>query len=373
MKEVCFMIIGCPKEIKTLESRVALTPSGVKALVKDGQEVLIEKGAGVGSGYPDKEYFKAGAAIIKEAKEVWARSELIIKVKEPLEVEYKYFRSGLIIFTYLHLACNKPLTEALLKTHVTALAYETYADGNQTIPMLDCMSEIAGKLAILEGANCLYSRNGGVGLLLPKLASLAPLEVTVIGAGHAGISAALLAKELGAHVSLLDIDKRKLQALNSSFPEAKILYSSPKNILASIKKADIVVLAALVPGGKAPILIHRADLKTMKKGSVIVDIAIDQCGCAETSHPTTHKDPIFIVDGVIHYCVANMPGIVARTSTLALTATTLPHLRKIAVLGLKELIAKDESYRGLVNTYSGKLTNEGVGKALSIKTNLLAL
>jgi len=367
------MIIGCPKEIKTMESRVGLTPSGVKVLAKDGHEVLVEKGAGIGAGYGDEEYAKAGAKLIKDAEVIWNRSELIVKVKEPLESEFKYFRPGLIVFTYFHLASDKPLTEALLKKKVTALAYETYVDANETIPMLDCMSEIAGKLAIIEGANCLFSRNGGLGLLLPKLAKLPAVKVAVIGAGHAGISAAELAKQMGCEVNILDVDKRKVQTLASSFPDVKVTISTPANIISAISNSDIVVLAALVRGGKAPILIHRADLHHMKKGSVIVDIAIDQGGCAETSHATTHQNPTFVVDGIIHYCVANMPGVVARTSTIALTETTIPHLRKIAKLGLKSLIDDDPRYEALVNTYEGKLTNAGVGAALKIPSVSLAI
>jgi alanine dehydrogenase len=365
------MIIGCPKEIKTRESRVALTPSGVKALVKDGHQVLVEVDAGFGSGFANEEYAIAGAQILATAEEVWNRSDLVIKVKEPLESEFVFFRPGLILFTYLHLASDESLTAALLKTKMIGLAYETYVDDNQTIPMLDCMSEIAGKLAIIEGANCLFSRNGGRGLLLPKLARLPALKVTVIGAGHAGISAAELADRMGCEVTLLDIDKRKVQTLVSSFPSLKIGLSSKEAILASIKEADIVVLAALVPGGKAPILLQRDDLKVMKKGSVIVDIAIDQGGCAETSHATTHDNPTFVVDGIIHYCVANMPGIVAQTSTLALTETTLPYLRKIALHGVKGLVGQDAKYAALVNTYLGQLTNEGVGKAWGLKVEPL--
>jgi len=367
------MIVGCPKEIKTLECRVGLTPSGVKALVKDGNKVLIEKGAGLGSGFSDEEYKRSGAELIEKAEDLYAGSQIIVKVKEPLESEFRFFRPGLIFFTYFHLASDKALTKALLKKKVTALAYETYVDENETVPMLDCMSEVAGKLSIIEGANCLFSRNGGLGLLLPKLCNLPATKVTVIGAGHAGISAAELAEKMGCEVSLLDIDKRRLQTLSSSFPTMKILFSSSENILHEIAKADIVILAALVRGGKAPILIHKNDLKKMKKGSVIVDIAIDQGGCAETSHSTTHQNPTFVVDGIIHYCVSNMPGIVARTSTIALTETTINHLRKLAKMGLKELLNKEPRYISLVNTYDGLLTNEGVGKALSLPVSPLLI
>ncbi len=365
------MIIGVPKEIKTCESRVALSPSGVKALVKDGHQVLVEADAGFGSGFANTDYAMSGAHILATAEEVWNRSDLVIKVKEPLESEFAFFRPGLILFTYLHLASDKSLTEALLKARMIGLAYETYVDDNQTIPMLDCMSEIAGKLSIIEGANCLFSRTGGPGLLLPKLSKLPAANVTVIGAGHAGISAAELADRMGCEVTLLDIDKRKVQTLVSSFPSFRIGLASRETVLASIKEADIVILAALVPGGKAPIILHRADLGLMKKGAVIVDIAIDQGGCAETSHPTTHDNPTFVVDGITHYCVANMPGIVAQTSTVALTEATLPYLRKIAAKGIESLVEQDSKYAALVNTYLGKLTNEGVAKAWGMKAEPL--
>jgi len=356
------MIIGVPKEIKTDEFRVGITPSGVSELVMYGNRVLIETGAGLGSGFDDEAYTLAGAMIIEDVDEVYARSEMIMKVKEPIEVEYERLREGQILFTYLHLAADKRLTELLCTKKITALAYETLRVGRR-LPLLEPMSEIAGRMATLFGAVHLGRYNGGSGRLLGGTVGVENNHVVVLGAGVAGKAAADAAAGLGARVSMFDINIERLTYLRDVMnPRVTMLISTHDAILDSIKEADLVIGTVLLPGAKAPKLITREMLGIMKKGSVLVDVSIDQGGCFETSHATTHSYPTFEVDGIIHYCVANMPGMYPHTATIALTNATLPHALKIASTPLNVLL-KTEAYSSALNTYNGNVMNEAVAIA----------
>lgn len=356
------MIIGIPKEIKTDEFRVGITPSGVRELCKRGHTLLVEANAGVGSGFFDEEYVEAGASIIATPEEVYFSSEMVMKVKEPIEVEYARLKEGQILFTYLHLAADKELTEVLCQKRITALAYETLKTGRR-LPLLEPMSEIAGRMATLFGAVHLGRYNGGSGRLLGGAVGVERNRVVILGAGVAGKSAADAAAGLGAEVTMLDINTERLTYLRDVMPaNVTMLYSTHDSILNSIKNADLVVGTVLLPGAKAPKLVTKEMLSDMKKGSVIVDVSIDQGGCFETSHATTHSHPTFEIDGIVHYCVANMPGMYPRTSTIALTNATMLYASMIASTPLHLLLA-DEVYRGALNTYDGMVTNEAVALA----------
>jgi len=359
------MIIGVPKEIKTDEFRVGATPSGVQELVKGGNSVLIETGAGLGSDFDDEAYIQAGGIIVDNADEVYARSKMILKVKEPIEIEYERLQEGQILFTYLHLAADKRLTEVLCEKKITALAYETLRVGRR-LPLLEPMSEIAGRMATVFGAVHLGRYNGGSGRLLGGAVGVETNRVVVLGAGVAGKAAADAAAGLGAEVVMFDINIERLTYLRDVMsPRVSMIYSTHEAILNSIKEADLVIGTVLLPGAKAPKLITRDMLGVMKRGSVLVDVSIDQGGCFETSHATTHSHPTFEVEGIVHYCVANMPGMYPRTSTVALTNATLPYAIKIASTPLKDLL-KDEIYAGALNSYDGFVTNKAVADAHSM-------
>ncbi|HEV2045707.1 MAG TPA: alanine dehydrogenase [Chthoniobacterales bacterium] len=360
------MIIGVPKEIKEQEQRIALVPSAAEQLTRRGRSVLVEKGAGLGSGYPDQEYRKAGAEIVDLAKDVFARADMIVKVKEPLKAELPLLRKGQILFTYLHLAASKPLTEALLKSGVTGIAYETIQIGNR-LPLLEPMSEIAGRMSVVMGAYFLAKYNGGSGVLLGGVPGVLPGSVVVVGGGTSGVNALRMAKGLGADVTILDIDVERLRFLDLAMDNLHTLYSSEANLMELMPDCDLLIGAVLLPGAKAPKLITRAMLKKMKTGSVLVDIAIDQGGCAETSRPTTHLDPIYVEEGVTHYCVANMPAAYARTATQALTNVTYRYVELLADLGLDEACKKQPALVGGINTRDGKLTCRAVADAHGLK------
>ena len=360
------MIIGVPKEIKEQEQRVALLPSAANQLIRRGHSVLVEKNAGVGSGYTDEEYAKAGAQIVNQANEVFARGDLIVKVKEPLEGEFSLLREGQIFFTYLHLAASKALTEALLKSRVTAIAYETIQVDHR-LPLLEPMSEIAGRMSVVMGANFLAKYNGGSGVLLGGVPGVLPGRVVVLGGGTSGVNAARMAAGLGADVTILDVDLERLRYLDLSIINADTLYSSEANLYELMPDCDLLIGAVLLPGAKAPKLITRAMLRKMKPGSVLVDISIDQGGCAETSRPTTHHDPVYVEEGVTHYCVANMPAAYARTATQALTNVTYRYVELLADFGLDGACKKQPALIGGINTRDGRLTCRAVAEAHGLK------
>ena len=360
------MVIGIPKEIKEQEQRTALVPSAAELLTKRGHTVLVEKSAGVGSGYPDEEYRKAGAEIVDLAKDVFARADMIVKVKEPLPAEFPLLRKGQIVFTYLHLAASKALTDALLKSGVTAVAYETIQVGNR-LPLLEPMSEIAGRMSVVMGAYFLAKHNGGSGVLLGGVPGVLPGRVVVIGGGTAGVNAARMATGLGADVTILEVDLERMRFLDITMGSAHTLYSSESHLRELMPNVDLLIGAVLVPGAKAPKLITRAMLKAMKPGSVLVDIAIDQGGCAETSRPTTHLQPTYVEERVTHYCVANMPAAYARTATQALTNITYRYVELLADLGLDEACKKQPALIGGINTRDGKLTCRAVAEAHGLK------
>ena len=356
------MIIGVPKEIKEQEQRVALLPSAAGQLVRREHSVLVEKGAGVGSGYPDEQYVKAGAEIVDLAKDVFARADMIVKVKEPLESEFPLLRKGQILFTYLHLAASKALTKALLKSGVTSIAYETIQVGNR-LPLLEPMSEIAGRMAVVMGANFLAKYNDGSGVLLGGVPGVLPGRVVVVGGGTSGVNAARMAAGLGADVTILDVDLERLRFLDLAMDTTNTLYSSEANLQELMPDCDLLIGAVLLPGAKAPKLITRAMLRKMKRGSVLVDISIDQGGCAETSRATTHLDPVYVEEGVTHYCVANMPAAYARTATQALTNVTYRYVELLADFGLEGACKKQPALAAGINTRGGKLTCRAVADA----------
>ena len=360
------MIIGVPKEIKEQEQRVALLPSAAGQLVRREHSVLVEKSAGVGSGYPDKEYVKAGAEIVDLARDVFARADLIVKVKEPLESEFPLLRKGQILFTYLHLAASKALTEALLKSGVTGVAYETIQVGNR-LPLLEPMSEIAGRMSVVMGANFLAKYNGGSGVLLGGVPGVLPGRVVVVGGGTSGVNAARMATGLGADVTILDVDLERLRFLDLAMGAMNTLYSSEANLQELMPDCDLLIGAVLLPGAKAPKLITRAMLRKMKRGSVLVDISIDQGGCAETSRATTHLDPVYVEEGVTHYCVANMPAAYARTATQALTNVTYRYVELLADFGLEGACKEQPALAGGINTRGGKLTCRAVADAHGLR------
>lgn len=359
------MIIGVPKEIKEQEYRVALLPSGVYQLIKRGHQVLVERGAGVGAGYPDGEYEQAGAKLAASHDEVFANASLVVKVKEPLLEEFPLLRSGQILFTYLHLAASRPLTEALIKSGVTALAYET-VELNRRLPLLEPMSEIAGRMSILVGGYFLQKHFGGSGVLLGGVPGVLPGKVVVLGGGAAGINAARMAQGLGADVTILEVDLERMRFLDITLHTAHTLYSNESHLLALLPNVDLLIGAVLVPGARAPKLIRRDMLRKMRPGSVLVDIAVDQGGCAETSKPTTHHNPVFVEEGVTHYCVANMPGAYARTATQALTNVTYRYIELIADNGLAEACEKQPALLTGINVMNGKVTHQAVADAHGI-------
>ena len=360
------MIIGVPKEIKEQEQRVALLPSAVNQLTRHGHSVLVEKNAGAGSGYPDETYAKAGAEIVDQAKDVFSRAEIIVKLKEPLEAEFSLLRKGQILFTYLHLAASKPLTEALLKSGVTGVAYETIQVNNR-LPLLEPMSEIAGRMSVVMGAYFLAKHNGGSGVLLGGVPGVLPGCVVVLGGGTSGVNAARMATGLGADVKIMDVDLDRMRFLDMTMKNAHTLYSSEANLHDLMPGCDLLIGAVLLPGAKAPKLITRAMLKKMKPGSVLVDISIDQGGCAETSRPTTHLDPVYVEENVTHYCVANMPAAYARTATQALTNVTYHYVELLADLGLEGACKKQPALIGGINTRDGRLTCRAVAEAHGLK------
>lgn len=355
------MIVGLPKEIKDNEYRVGLTPAGVRALTDAGHKVVVERSAGEGSGFGDDLYQTAGATILDSADEVWQQGEMIVKVKEPIRPEYPRMREGQLLFTYLHLAPDRELTKELLERKVTGVAYETITDRHGTLPLLTPMSEVAGRMAIQVGSHYLEKMSGGRGVLLGGVPGVPAARVVIIGGGVVGTNAAKIAVGMGAHVTIIDNNLGRLRELDDIFlSKISTLASSAYMIHDAVSQADLIVGAVLVPGAAAPRLVTRGMLKDVPDGAVIVDVAVDQGGCIETTHPTTHSDPTYYVEGVLHYCVANMPGAVPRTSTFALTNATLPYALKLANKGFIAAIQSDPGLKAGVNTYAGRLTYEAV-------------
>jgi len=358
--------IGVPTEIKPQENRVALTPAGAEKLVHDGHEVVAQAGAGVGSGFEDAAYTAVGSRVVPDAASVFAEVDLILKVKEPLEQEWPLIRPAQTVFTYLHLAASEPLTLALAETGAYFFAYETLAVG-RTLPLLTPMSEVAGRMSIQAGAKYLEKPLGGSGILLGGVPGVKRARVLVLGGGVVGTNAARMACGLGADVTIMDLDLDRLRYLDEVMPRnCRTVYSTPMAIREHLVHADLVIGAVLVVGAHAPRLVRRADLSLMKPGSVIVDVAVDQGGCVETCHPTTHADPVFEVDGILHYCVANMPGAVPRTSTMALTNATLKWTLLLAKLGAKEAVLQNEQLRGAANVLAGKVVHPAVSEAFGL-------
>jgi alanine dehydrogenase len=358
------MIVGLPKEIKDNEYRVGLTPAGVRALTDAGHRVVVERSAGAGSGFEDDLYERAGATILETADEVWQQGEMVVKVKEPIVPEYPRMREGQLLFTYLHLAPDHELTGQLLERKVTGIAYETIKDRRGTLPLLTPMSEVAGRMAIQVGAHYLEKMSGGRGILLGGVPGVPAARVVIIGGGVVGTNAAKIAVGMGAHVTIIDNNLDRLRELDDIFlSKISTLASSAYMIHDAISEADLIVGAVLVPGAAAPRLVTRGMLKDVPNGAVIVDVAVDQGGCIETTHPTTHSNPTYYVEGVLHYCVANMPGAVPRTSTFALTNATLPYALKLANKGFIDAINSDPGLKEGVNTYAGRLTYEAVATA----------
>jgi alanine dehydrogenase len=361
------MHIGVPKEIKTNENRVALVPAGVEALVGDGHAVLVERGAGEGSGFPDELYAKAGATIVPAAAAVWADADMILKVKEPIKTEWKHLRAGQTVFTYFHFAADEALTRAHMESGATCIAYETVQLPNGELPLLTPMSEVAGRMAVQEGAKYLEKLHGGRGVLLGGVPGVLPGKVVVLGGGIVGTNAARVAAGLGAQVTILDLSLERLRYLSDVMPaNVTLVYSNRFTILEQIATADLVVGAVLVTGAKAPRLIRREDLASMQPGAVIVDVAIDQGGCVETIHATTHDDPVYTIDGVIHYGVANMPGGVPRTSTLALTNATFPYVKQLAKKGWKRALRENAALAKGLNVVDRKVAYPAVAAVFGL-------
>ena len=358
------MIVGVAREIKDHETRVGLVPAGVTALREAGHKVLVEKNAGAGSSIPDKDYAEAGGELVGSAADVWAKSDLVIKVKEPQPSEYGYFRPGLILFTYLHLAPLPELTAKLVKAKVNSVAYETIRESDGSLPLLTPMSEVAGRMAVQVGAQYLEAPNGGRGVLLGGIPSVAPANVLILGGGVVGHNSAKMAVGLGAHVTIIDRSLDRLRQLDDIYDSRVVtLASNLFTVRDSLRTADLVVGAVLIPGASAPKLVRREMLKGMKKGAVMVDVAIDQGGCFETSHATTHTDPVYVVDDVVHYCVSNMPAAVPHTSTFGLTNATYPYLAELAAKGLERACQENPAIREGVNTYAGHITYPGVAES----------
>ncbi len=359
------MIIGVPKEIKDHEYRVALLPSAAYQLIKRGHQVLVERNAGAGAGYPDADYEQAGATLVGDHRVIFEKAGLIVKVKEPQPSEYPLLRPGQLLFTYLHLAASRALTEALLKSGVTGLAYETI-EVNRRLPLLEPMSEIAGRMSVLVGGYFLAKHHGGSGVLLGGVPGVLPGRVVVLGGGASGINAARMATGLGADVTILEVDLERMRFLDITLHTAHTLYSSEAHLIDLLPTVDLLIGAVLVPGARAPKLINREMLRQMRPGSVLVDIAIDQGGCAETSRATTHQSPVYVEEGVTHYCVANMPGAYARTATQALTNVTYRYVEMLADLGLGEACQKQPALLGGINVMDGKVTHKAVAEAHGI-------
>lgn len=358
------MKIGLPREVKDNEYRVGLVPAGVLTLVQDGHTVLVERGAGLGSGFTDEEYAAAGACLVASPEEVFAESDLVVKVKEPVQEEYDRLREGQILFSFLHLAPLPQLTQVLLDKKVIAVAYETISDPHGHLPLLIPMSEIAGRMSVIVGTYYLQKPQGGRGVLLGGVPGVRPALVVILGAGTVGLNATKMAMGLGAQVSVLDLDVEKLRYIDDLyFGRVETLMSNPLHIAEAAKRADLLVGAVLIPGASAPKLVSRDIVAAMKPGSVIVDVSVDQGGCFETTRPTTHSDPVYSVDGVLHYCVTNMPGAIPRTSTQALTNATLPYVRRIANRGLREAAQEDPYLKGGINTWQGHLTCRPVAES----------
>jgi alanine dehydrogenase len=356
--------IGIPKEIKDHEYRVGMIPAGVHALVEDGHEVWVETGAGLGSGFEDGRYVEAGARIAPDADAVWRTAEMIIKVKEPVEPEYARLQPNQVLYTYLHLAPLERLTTVLLERRVTGIAYETITDRRGGLPLLTPMSEVAGRMAPLVGSYYLQRRFGGRGTLIGGVPGVPPADVVIIGGGIVGLNAAKMANGMGSRVVILDTNGDRMRYLDDVFGgQVTTLYSNRYNLLAALGRADLLIGAVLIPGASAPKLVSREMLGVMKKGAVIVDVAVDQGGCFETTHATTHSDPVYEVDGIIHYCVANMPGAVPRTSTMALTNATLPFAQALANKGFAKAVADDSHLAAGVNTYQGHITCQPVAES----------
>ena len=361
------MIVGVPKEIKTDEYRVGMVPAGVEMLTAHGHEVLIGTDAGVGSGIGNDDYVAAGATLVDSAEDVYAKAEMVVKVKEPLASEYAMMREGQVVFTYYHFAASRELTDGVLASKAVAIAYETVESRTGGLPLLTPMSEVAGRLAIQEGAKCLERPMGGRGTLLSGVAGVEPAHIMILGGGVVGTNAAKIAAGFGARVTIFDVNVDRMRYLDDIMPaNVNTVMSNPVNIRERLKDADLVVGAVLIEGARAPKLVTREDLKLMKPGAVIVDVAIDQGGCFETSKPTTHSEPTYLVEGVVHYCVANMPGAVARTSTYALTNATTPYVVKLAELGWKKATAEDPGLAHGVNMVDGKITNEAVAETFGL-------
>src|SRR5580765_4844661 len=361
------MKIGVPKEIKTNENRIALVPAGAESLVGAGHEVLIETGAGLGSGFPDEMYTAVGAKIAPDAPCVWRESEMIMKVKEPIEPEWKHMRRAQVIFTYFHFAADERLTRAHMDSGAICIAYETVELPSRELPLLTPMSEVAGRMAVQEGAKYLEKLYGGRGVLLGGVPGVAPAKVVILGGGVVGINAAKMAAGMGAKVVVLDISLERLRYLSDVMPaNVQLIHSNRHNIVEQISTADLVVGGVLIPGAKAPKLVRRDDLKRMQQGSVIVDVAIDQGGCVETIKATTHENPTYVVDGIIHYGVANMPGGVPRTSTLALTNATFPYAKELAKKGWKQALKENPALKKGLNIVDGKVTYPAVAEAFGL-------
>ena len=361
------MLIGVPKEIKPDEYRVAILPVGVEELVRGGHHVLIEAGAGLGSGIADHEYLRAGADMVAGPEEIFGQAEMVLKVKEPQPEEFPLIRQGQILFTYFHFAASRELTEAMVASGATCVAYETLQDKNGRLPLLTPMSEVAGRMSIQEGAKFLERPQMGRGILLGGVPGVAPAHITVLGGGIVGANAAKIAAGFQADVAILDINMDRLRYLDDIMPaNVNVLFSDRHIIREELRLADLVIGSVLIPGAKAPNLVREDDLKIMKPGSVIIDVAIDQGGCIETSRPTSHSDPTFMVNDVVHYCVTNMPGAVGRTSTFALCNVTLPWAIRIADLGLENAMAASKPIRSAVNVHKGKVTNDAVAETFGM-------
>lgn len=362
------MIVGVPKEVKRDEYRVAMLPVGVEELTRAGHRVLVEAGAGLGSGIADEQYAEHGATIVATAAEVFAAAELIVKVKEPLAVEWPYLRPGLTVFTYFHFAASRELTSAVVASGITAVAYETLRDEHGRLPLLTPMSEVAGRMSIQEGAKYLERPQMGRGILLGGVPGVAPANILILGAGVVGANAAKVAAGFGANIALLDVNMDRLRYLDDiTAPNVDCLFSDRHQIRAQLRRADLVIGAVLIPGAKAPRLVEAGDLKLMQPGSVLIDVAIDQGGCIETSRPTTHSEPTYIVDNVVHYCVTNMPGAVGRTSTYALCNVTLPWVLQIARAGVAAAAARSKPLARAINIHAGRVTNRAVAETFAME------
>jgi alanine dehydrogenase len=361
------MIVGIPKEVKDRENRVSATPAAVHEYIINGHEVIVEKSAGVGSGFSDEEYTREGALIVDTHEDVFARADMVVKVKEPVPSEYPLLRQGQMLYTYLHLAADEPLTRTLIERKVQAIAYETVQMSNGQLPLLAPMSEVAGRMSVQVGAHFLESPHGGIGTLLGGIPGVPPAEVVVIGGGAVGTNAAKVALGMGASVTIIELNLDRLRYLDDVLHgRITLLASSKKTIADAVARADLVIGSVLIPGARAPKLVTADMVTSMTSGSVMVDVAIDQGGCFETSRATTHSDPTYTVDGVIHYCVTNMPGAVARTSTLALSTVTVPYGLKLANVGLLQAVSMDEALGKGVNVLDGKVTIQGVAESFGL-------